>query len=532
MCCSDYSQSYAPAQPVLGYFLLSNRAIIRRVRRFFDTEVWAKLLIIFVLVAMLGISPRPHQLTLVLVQAQRAIKLHAYHKSAALIAQAGEMLPWRGDLWEMAGKYALNGGEVQSAIIYLKKAAALSSLSLDGYMALAGAYQQAGELEMAIQVWRVAIQHGAPQDQIYPRILEEQLTRKDYPGAIDTLYSLTSLSPANADWHYQLGLLLAVRDPELAVTHLLQAAELDHKASLPARKLADAIQSALWVNDSAYRLLSAGRGLASIEEWELAAEAFRKATLDRPNYAEGWAFLGEALQHRRSNSSTVANSSSQPPCGCKEATTAKNKSVNDESLAALQKALALDPNSLSANTFMALYWQRKNNYVESLSYLEKAASLEPGNPMIWAELGNTQALLGDLVAALRDYQQAAKLAPYDPTYIKQLILFSIKYRYQLAEIGLPTAQGAITKFPKDPEFPDLTGQLLLLLEDIEGAKSRLLQAIQLDNNYAPAYLHLGQLYLQQGNKLIAQVYLSRAVLLSPATPIADQAHQLLQTNFP
>jgi tetratricopeptide (TPR) repeat protein len=513
-------------------FPFSNRAIILHVRRFFDTEVWVKLLIIFVLAALLGISPRPHQLTLVLVQAQRAIEFNAYHESAALIAQAAGMLPWRGDLWESAGENALKSGEVQSAVIYLKNAAALSYLSLDGYVALAEAYQQAGELETAIQIWQAAIQHGAPQDQIYPRMLEEQLKLKDYLGAIGTLHSLTSLSPADANWHYQLGLLLAVRNPELAATHLLQAAELDHKVSLPARKLADGIQSALWVNDPAYRLLSAGRGLASLEEWELAAEAFRQATLARPNYAEGWAFLGEALQHRKPDSSTVANSSSQPPCGCKEGSAAKNKSVNDESLAALQKALALDPASLSANTFMALYWQRKNNYVQSLSYLERADGLDPGNPAVQAELGNTQALLGDLAAALRNYQQAAKLATNDPTYIKQLVLFSIMYRYQLAEIGLPTAQSAITKFPKDPEFPDLTGQVLLLLEDFQGATSRLLQAIRLDTNYAPAYLHLGQLYLQQGNKPIAQVYLSQAVLLSPATPIADLANQLLQTNFP
>jgi tetratricopeptide (TPR) repeat protein len=481
---------------------------------------------------LLGISPRPHQLTLVLVQAHRTIEFNAAHESAALLAQAAEMVPWRGDLWELAGKYALKDGEVQLAIGHLKKAYILNNLSDDGFLALAGAYHQAGELEAAIQVWQAAIQHGTSQDQIYPQMLQGQLQRQDYSGAISTLYHLTGLNPASADWHYQLGLLLAARDPELAVAHLLQAAELDQKMSLPVRNLADSIQSALWVNDPAYRLLSAGRGLASLEEWDLATEAFRQATLARPDYAEGWAFLGEALQHHKPGSNTVLNSPSQTPCGCGEEPAQQGNNIKDASLIALDKAIALDPASLSANTFMALYWQRKNNYEQALPYLKNAASLDPHNPAVQAELGNTLALLGDLAAGLKYYQQAAHLATHDPTYQKQLVLFSIRYRYQLEEVGLPAAQNAALKFSKDPECQDLIGQILFLLEDFQGAEDHLLQAIRIDTNYAPAYLHLGQLYLKRGNKLIAEVYLSKAVLISPSASTADQARQLLETNIP
>ena len=43
--------------------------------------------------------------------------------------------------------------------------------------------------------------------------------------------------------------------------------------------------------------MAAGRKLASQGQWELAAYAFQAVTQAQPAYAEGWAYLGEALQH-------------------------------------------------------------------------------------------------------------------------------------------------------------------------------------------------------------------------------------------
>jgi PPK2 family polyphosphate:nucleotide phosphotransferase len=63
--------------------------------------------------------------------------------------------------------------------------------------------------------------------------------------------------------------------------------------------------------------------------------------------------------------------------------------------------------------------------------------------------------------------------------------------------------------PDDPEALDLMGWILLNLEDFHSAERFLQRAIDKSTNYAQAYLHLGQLYLQQADTLRAHDFLWR-----------------------
>jgi tetratricopeptide (TPR) repeat protein len=146
------------------------------------------------------------------------------------------------------------------------------------------------------------------------------------------------------------------------------------------------------VEEPAYTALAVGRALAAIGEWELAAEAFRRATLARPDWAEAWAFLGEAQQRL-------------------------DPGVHTDNLALqyLEKALSLQPASIAANVFMALYWQRHSHQDTALEYMHKAAAAEPDNPVLQAEIGHFLAELGDLPAALQFYERA-RACPNDPAF--------------------------------------------------------------------------------------------------------------------
>ena len=66
--------------------------------------------------------------------------------------------------------------------------------------------------------------------------------------------------------------------------------------------------------------------------------------------------------------------------------------------------MSLDPQSVAANTFLALYWQRQRRYDLALDYLDKAARLDPRNPALQVELGNTMAIAGNLATAAAYYQ--------------------------------------------------------------------------------------------------------------------------------
>jgi len=366
------------------------------VKRFRNPGILLRLFIPLVLISLLGIAPRPHALTQLLWQAGRALELGQSSESAAVMARslaaAAQYMPWQDALWEQAGRYALQAGNAQAAIGYLQHASARNSLSPSGWTVLGDAYQQVGNPSAAIQAWTAALQAGDSPAEVYTRLLDTHRHLKDYAAAIQDLKALTSLEPANAELRYQLGLLLATQQPEAALPYLAQASSLEASLSGSADSLASSIRTASLKGDPAYLLLASGRALGTLGQWELASEAFRQSTLARPDYAEAWAYLGEALQRQAQGDQGQAG------------------------LSELARALQLDPRSLSAHLFMALYWQRHQRFDLALDYLKNAAAYYPDNPEVQTALGNSPALNGSLPAALGAYQQAIKLAPNDSTY--------------------------------------------------------------------------------------------------------------------
>jgi tetratricopeptide (TPR) repeat protein len=315
--------------------------------------------------------------------------------------------------------------------------------------------------------------------------------------------------PGDPQALYQMGLLLAATQPELASTYLIQAADGDQNLAEPARTVERGLRVAIITGNPAFVYLSAGRALASIGEWDLAFEAFQRAILDNPDWAEAWAFLGEAVQH-------------QPP----------DEDTDWIALEHLQKAISLNPTSIAANVFLAMYWQRRQRVETALEYLHKAAAADPHNPALQAEIGNFIAETGDLPTAQTYYERATQLAPTNPTYWRILAEFSIHYSNQIRQLALPAARQAVMLSPQDPASLDVMGQVLFNLGDYANAERFFLRSLQSDPNYAPAHLHLGMNSLMLGQEADAQEQLILADSLAPGTAIADQAQRLLQRYFP
>jgi tetratricopeptide (TPR) repeat protein len=465
-----------------------------------------------ILIALLGVSPRLHQAQREMDSARQALSSGSAQAASQHLAKAAQVSPGRPDLWELAGHYALLAGDAQSAIQDLEQAPP-GKLSIQGLVDLGDAYEQANQLQAAIPAWQAALTKANPftSVELYQRLLKAHRTLDDYPAAITDLQDLTVLQPSDGELHYQLGLLLATQQPESALAHLEQAAAADASLANPVEIIRRAVTSARISDDPAYALLASGRALAALGEWELAIEAFHQATLRRPDYAEAWAYLGEARQHFTDQDGSIST---------------------QDSLSDLRKALALDPGSLAANIFLALYWERSGRYDQALAVLQTATRLDSRNPVLQAELGNTQALLGDLPSALASYQRAIDLAPQDPTYQRLLAEFSLKYTYHVREIAMQAARQAVMMAPNDATTLDVMGQVLINLGDELNAERFLDQATRADPNYAPAHLHLGFLYLLRSDNARAAQELKLASELAPGSPTADQSQRLLQSYFP
>lgn len=478
-------------------------------RSLFHPDLLPRLIVPLLLIPLLGISARPHSIERFLLEGRLAESYGAFSSASYNLEQAANYFYWSAELWEKAGILALKAGEPEVAVRYLDAASRIGSLSPQSLSMLGDAYFDQGENQEAILSWQKALDSGADSIEILTRLASAHRELQDYVYAAQILKELVAIRPNDAGLNYQLGILMAAIEPDSAPVYLGQAAGLDNQLASPAQKIRRSILTARLSDEKAYTFLASGRALASQDEWELAAEAFRRATLERPDFSEAWAFLGEACQHI-----------SPAPEG------------DQRCLSHLEEAIRLDPDSIASNTFLALYWQRNGQIEMALEYLQMVAALDPANPAFPAEVGGLLSEMGDLPAAQTAYQQAIDLAPTDPLYWRLMAEFAIYNKIQLRELALPAAEQAVQLNDKDPHSLMVLGNTYYLLEEYEKAEQYLLETLSLDPDFAPAHLHLGMNYLLQGDVRMAAQELEQARALAPGSAIADQVDRLLHRYFP
>jgi tetratricopeptide (TPR) repeat protein len=468
-------------------------------------RVWiaAKVLVILGLITFLGASSDWRAFNRNLNKADKAVASDDSRAASLAYARAAWDAPWRYDLWEQAGLYSLLSGERQIAKSYLERVEGESDLTPQGLMAMGDIADLEGETQMAIGYWEDAL---AVEDQyeLHFRLADAYFQLGDLENAAVHQTSLVDLNPTSVEHNLQLGMILAALDPEAAPAYLSHAVDLDPELSERLSPLVRSIRSSQRSPDPAYAFVSAGQSLASMEEWSLAEVALSKATQLNPEFADAWAYLGEARQQ-----------------------------LGEDGFDDLETALQLDPDSIPANTLVALYWQRQEQYDMALVYIHSAANLDPLNPALEAEIGNTLGLLGNLSSAETHYVRAVEMAPNDPTYWQILANFYIRYESNLREDGLAAARQAVILAPDDPASLDAMAQIYLLMESPHIARRFLERALTADSTYAPAHLHMGLVHIMNGNTLESFQKITLAKELStPGSPTAELADRLLETHFP
>jgi tetratricopeptide (TPR) repeat protein len=288
--------------------------------------------------------------------------------------------------------------------------------------------------------------------------------------------------------------------PADAVPALRNLALTENEFTEPARLLMTSIQGALLEDDDAFTLTVSGQALGRLGEWELALSAFEAALALQPDYAEAWAYLGEARQQLG----------------------------RDGGFEALQTARDLDPLSVSVNLFEALYWQRRGNYSRAAIPLMNAAALEPENPYLQIELGQNLVAAGDVPAAVPYFQAAIELSPENPEMWKALAAACIQGEIHLDSLALPAAHWARQLAPDDPEAETILGRVLFLLGHTTNARAHYRGAIRLEPGYAPAHLHLAIALIADRRVDEALGHLTAATELAPGSSEAILAQELLK----
>lgn len=242
-----------------------------------------------------------------------------------------------------------------------------------------------------------------------------------------------------------------------------------------------------------------------------------------------------------------------------------------------REALALAPDSAGAAMGLAMVLNRTGNAVEACQWLDrlsksvgKLRSKEsvPFRAAVWAQLGLSKQLLGQITPALLAFEKAAKLMPTtdleirikqlrplasSPEPVQQLILRARqlitqdqaegaikafeaalqlhpdstealhglamlqRQRGQLAT-ALPLLQKAIVLAPNRPEFFNDAGMIFQDRGDFAQAVSFHKRALKVDPNFSWALINLGVAHKRLGQNEEALAAYQRALQIDPNTP--------------
>lgn len=441
-------------------------------------DIWIKMILFAVVVILMEITPWSHNLVQAMTDPDDV-------DDFVLIA---EMQPWRTGVWELAGRRALGEDDPLRAIQLLIHARNHDGLTNEGSLALGDAFYQAGDVRQAARVWQGLVDEERFTPQAHLRLVDLYQEHHEFEKAASILEEYyrtqTTQGSISAERVYQLGLLLAAVEPPAAPVYLNQAADMSEVYAVVSQGISREVIRASREDQPAYTYVTAGRVLGRFGYWDLAYYALNKAIELRPDYSEAWAYLAEAVRQTGRGS------------GYRQ----------------LRTALDLNSDSLAANTYMAVYWQREGNYERSIVFLQQAAQSDPSNIDLQVDLAAAIAASGDLDAALELYLQAVDQSEGTTAFpVGELIQFCVQYNVQVEELALPMARDAVSDFPGQAGPLDWHGLVLYTLGDMRNAERAFMRSLEQDPDYAPAHLHLGILYIMEGKSQLGRAHLRQAI---------------------
>lgn len=437
---------------------------------------------------------------------EKASNSNTYNEAAHYYQSAAQRIPWRADLYELAGHAYYHAQEYVNADAAYKKAFQRNALSPEGWVAWGDVTYLNKNTQGALDIWEQALDQSNPSEQLYSRLAQIYQESGDYPKAAEFLQKYVSIHSEDAAAHYRLGLLLTLSDQNTALSELITASQLDPQLDPAIQTLRTALNLASLSASPSERFVITGRGLGLVNEWRLARAAFEEAIRSDENNAEAWAWLGEAKHH-----TDTLESALQGQEGSNE----------------LDHALNLNPNSSVIRGLRGLYFQRSGNFSQALKEFQHAAQLEPENPAWQVSIGEAHSKLGNLILALEAYQQATTLAPEDANYWRLLAMFCAQNGVYLKDVGVPAAQRVVIMSKDDATALDLLGWMYMLDSRYDDAEKMLNRALELDSQNATAHLHLAMMYLQKNERDAAYAHLVLARDLGDG-----EAEALLKQYFP
>ena len=469
----------------------------------YNNPVKMKILTFLLIILPLGLgvgevlSPRPLELTQKLAQVSKARASEDFSVELNGMELILEYEPWRGSQWQRIGRLYLDTHQPGRAVAAFEQAESLGALDAQGFLWLADALLQNGEKQASINVlngFRTTDSFLLNQAAALLRQADELQQAEE---KIRLAYEVDPLDP---EINYQLGLMLLAEDP-VAARNAFAISQKEEGRSAAARYLSEVIDLYYDQEINADWLITAGKALEQVGEWDVAVKTFRSAVLADPQNALAFALLGFAQQH-----------------------------TGEDGLAALQQALTMDTEGEMPNAMLGIYYHQQGELEEAFVLLQKAADANPKAAAWRIEMGSVLADMGRLDEALTQYEAAAAINEQDPQPWVALAKFSLTRNFHVQDVGLKAVRRALLLKEDDPVTLDLAGTAYMILGDFDSAERFFNEALQKDPGEAAILIHLGQLYLQKGDQEKAFGILRQAAEQAEDVRLKEMAERLLFEN--
>ena len=316
----------------------------------------------------------------------------------------------------------------------------------------------------------------------------------DFTKAQEEFETILASFPDEPRAHYYLGLLLALKEPGEAASHLEKA------ATAEAGEMLKALRKARTEEDEAQAAAIIGSACFNLEEWTLARRAFEEALRIRPDFPEAHAYLGRTLAR-----------------------------LGDEKTALrhLRRAVYLAPNYALGRYFLGMFHRQQGRIVPARIQFRRVLELDPENAAICVEMARTYIDERNYPKAENWLNRAVELEPGKAEFYLILAHFHLDLLFA-PEKGLEAARRAVELEPENAAAHDLLGWAYYLLGKRTEAEMALKEALRLNPDLPSVHYHLGALFAWRGVLHKALYEYQRAIDLDPEGLYGQRAQEMIQ----
>jgi tetratricopeptide (TPR) repeat protein len=481
-----------------------NRAGRAKSRWMVKGKPLAKVALLAILVLLLGLKMEPQPVVDLMRQGdiyqsrkEYSAALEAYRQAATMRPRSAVPLLRIGQVYLAQRRYRLAGealGQAYEVGAMWEKGEALAGLG--------SAYAGLGDEERAINCWRQALALHPDEAAVRYRLGRIYLERGDFQAAQQEFEVLLARDEHNLAAHYQMGLLLAGRNPQQATEHLTKAAGGSENDVAPdAEDMLAALKEVEREENKARGAALLGVAYLEREEPSLARRQFEMAIQLNPDYAEAYAYLGH-IQGQLGQYETGWDN--------------------------LEKAVALEPDSVLAHYFLGVYYRSLGMWKAARTRFWIAVNLDPYNAALCVDLAQAYLEEHDHVAAEGWFRAAVQREPEDARFQLILAQFYVDHVYKVEEEGIAAALKAVELDAESAMAHDVLGWAYYLTGHWSEARTHLQRALALEPDLARAHHHLGAFYAARGDVEDAQREYQRAIDLDTEGFYRQRAEKALE----